>query len=466
MEINKNVFRAYDIRGIVGEDINADFALALGKAVGTFLTRLGRYNMCCGRDGRTSSPELQAAFIEGVISTGLNVHNIGLATSPMLYWAACIEDFDCGVNVTASHNPKEYNGFKIVDDHAHSVYGNYLQEIYAMMIEEDFDEADEPGKHVETSIKDRYLAELHSKVKIERPVKVVVDTGNGVGGPFVRQLFGYDNVDLTVLYEEVDGEFPNHIANPEKYENLLDLSAKVVELGADFGIGFDGDADRIGVVDEQGNHYSCDLLLMLLARDALFRNPGATIIHDIKTSRVVENDIKNHGGVPIRTKTGHSHIEVAMHEKGAILGGEISGHMFFKEDYYGFDDAFLAALKVTAMLAASDQKFSEFFEDLPEVYSTEELRIECDDDKKFGLIEEVTEIFKRMNYDVLTIDGAFVELGEYSWGAVRASNTAPQLTLRFESNSKKQLNDTIDLFHKVLSDFDFVDPAALLELKV
>jgi len=298
MKVNPHIFRAYDIRGIaVGDDKDIDerFSRNLGKAVGTFLTRLGRENMCCGRDGRNTSPELQDAFIEGVLSTGLNVFNIGLAISPMWYWAACQNDFDCGVNVTASHNPKEYNGFKIVDDMAHSVYGNYLQEIYGMMLEDDYDEPEVPGAYAEVSILERYIKELHSKVNISRPMKIVTDTGNGVAGPFVEALFDFPDVELTTLYKEVDGDFPNHIANPEKAENLIDLSNEVVELGADLGIGFDGDADRIGVVDENGKHYSLDLILMILARDALSRNPGAPVIFDVKCSRVVENDIKKHG---------------------------------------------------------------------------------------------------------------------------------------------------------------------------
>lgn len=465
MQINKNIFRSYDIRGIaIGDeiDITEEAALHIGKAVGSFLVRLGRKDMACGRDGRLTSDALQKSFIDGVLSTGLNVHNIGLTPSPMLYFAVCLDEYDCGVNVTASHNPMEYNGFKVVDDWAHSIYGDDLQEIYEMTVSQEYELGE--GQYFEDDVWSRYKDRLHSMVEIKGNVKVCVDSGNGVTGPFVEELFDLPGVELVPMFTEVDGNFPHHIANPEKAENLVEMSAKIKEVGADFGIGFDGDGDRVGVLDENGEHYTCDLLLMLLARDALSRNPGRHVIFDIKSSKVVENDIDAHGGVAVRSKTGHSHIETAMKETDAILGGEISGHMFFAEDYYGYDDAFLAALKILAMVANFDGKFSEMFGGLPSVFNTPEIRLTCDDNVKFDLIHDLTEKFQDMDYDVLTVDGAFVEFNENSWGCVRASNTAPQITLRFEADSDDYLKEIIGIFVEAMSEYDYLDLSKLRSL--
>jgi len=452
--VPKHIFRAYDIRGLAMGDnveITEDVAREIGKAVGTFFLRRERSMMSCGRDGRLTSESLQNAFIEGVLSTGLNVVNLGYATSPIIYYSVCTDRFDCGAAITASHNPKEYNGFKVVDNYAGSVCGAELEELYEMIEKQEY--AVGKGSYETGTIIDDYTGKLHSMVDVQRPLKVVVDSGNGVTGPFVRQVFDMPNVDLHCLYTEIDGEFPNHEANPEKPENLIELSETVRNLSADIGIGFDGDGDRVGFVDENGEHYSCDLILMLLARDALSRNPGRTVVFDVKCSKLVENDIKEHGGVPFRTKTGHSHIENAMHEQEAIVGGEISGHMFFNEDYYGFDDAFLGALKILEILSKHNGNFSDFFKGLHPVFNTPEIRVECADDKKFALIDELVAKFKELGHTVRTIDGAMVELDDWTWGAVRASNTAPQLTLRFESDTEEGLTKIIEIFREVLGEF-------------
>jgi phosphomannomutase/phosphoglucomutase len=464
--VPKHIFRAYDIRGLAMGDtieITVEVAREIGKAVGTFFLRRERSMLACGRDGRLTSEDLQKAFIEGVLSTGLSVVNLGFTTSPMIYYAVCNDRFDCGVNITASHNPKEYNGFKVVDNYAGSVCGAELEELYEMIENQAY--AVGNGKYETGTIIDEYTAKLHRLVDIQKPLKVVVDSGNGVTGPFIRQVFAMSNVEVYSLYTEIDGEFPNHEANPEKAENLIELSEKVRELSADIGVGFDGDGDRVGFVDENGKHYSCDLILMLLARDALSRYPGKKVVFDVKCSKLVENDIKEHGGVPFRTKTGHSHIESAMHEQEAIIGGEISGHMFFNEDYYGFDDAFLGALKMLGILSRSDARFSSFFEGLHPIFNTPEIRLECPDSEKFGLIAEVTKAFQDKGLKVLTIDGAMVELDEWTWGAIRASNTAPQLTLRFESDTVVNLNNVIDIFCGVLSEFKQVKAEVILEYK-
>jgi len=466
MKLAKHVFRSYDLRGIYGSEIDEDFALHLGMALGTFFLRRGRKSMACGRDGRVSGESLQLAFMNGVLSTGLNVTSLGMCTSPTMFFAACQDEFDCGVMVTASHNPAQDNGFKIVDDMAHSVFGEDLQKVYQMTVEEDYITAEVVPELKEMDLKDRYLGRLKSLVNFESDMKIVVDTGNGAAGPFVKDLFDYSDLQFEGLFLEVDGNFPNHPANPQKEVNLQDLARKVVESKADLGIGFDGDGDRVGFLDEDGKFYTSDLVLMLLAREFLSRKPGELIIMDLLTSKVVENDIKSRGGEFLRMRVGHSHIEKAMHKNGALLAGEISGHMFFGENYYGFDDAFLAALKVLEVLAKSGKKFSELFEGLPESFTTPDIRLACPDDKKFGIVEKAIKVFQEKGLQVLTIDGAFVELDEHTWGVVRCSNTAPQVTFRFESNTLEKLNEVLDLFYEVMSQYEDVDAEAILKLKM
>ena len=454
MMVDQNIFRAYDIRGIAmgaAATLTPDVAELIGKAAGTYLLRKGFNQMVVGRDGRVTSPELQKRFIGGALSVGMNVTNIGLAVSPMLYFATCVEGYDCGVNITASHNPKEYNGFKIVGDGAKSICGDELQIIYKMIENEDF--ADGNGIYTEQDVWPEYKSKLLSQVKIERPLKVVFDAANGVAGAFIKDLFDSAGVGGTYLFTEVDGDFPNHEANPEIVENVQDIIAKVAEIGADLGVGYDGDGDRIGIVDENGKFYSADLLLLLLSRDLLKRQPGAKIVFDTKCSRVLENDIKARGGVPLRSATGHSFIEARMHQEGALLGGEISGHMFFGENYYGFDDSFLATLKFLEILSNADMPFSALFADVPQVFNTPEIKLPCPDDRKFEIVREVTQWFLDNDYDCLTMDGVFVSLDDSTWGAVRCSNTSPNLTLRFEADTEEKLQGVRDLFRGVLAKY-------------
>ncbi len=467
MMFDKNVFRAYDIRGkAISENpqITPKFALELGKALGTYFQRLGMSNFACARDGRLTSEDLQNALLDGLTQTGINVTNLGLSPSPMFYFAVCQPEFDCGCVVTASHNPKQDNGFKIVSDNAHSVWGPKLRDIYQMILDQDYDLVENPSVIESFSVLDRYLERMYASMDIKRPLKVVLDTANGIAGPFVRQIFEHPMIDLDVIYEELDGNFPNHPANPEKESNMLDLGAKVRELNADIGLGFDGDGDRLGIVDENGRFYTCDLLLMILAEDFLSRNPGETVIFDTKVSMVVENRIKECGGVAYRYMTGHSLIEQEMHAKNIKLGGEVSGHYFFGENYFGYDDATLAAIKVLSILSKKEHAVSGFFANLPHVFVTPELRIPCPDDRKFGLVEEVIKHFEA-DYKLSTLDGMFLEYNDHTWAVCRCSNTAPQLTLRFESQTREDLNAVIELVANRLNEFDYLDVEAILALK-
>jgi phosphomannomutase/phosphoglucomutase len=466
MKIDRNLFRAYDIRALaMGDepDLTPEIMEMIGKAAGTYFVRKGRKQMVCGRDGRITSPEFQERFIKGVLSTGLNVTNIGLATSPMVYFASCLDRFDCGSNVTASHNQKQDNGVKFVDTMAHSVFADELQKFPDLIEADDFEVGE--GNYNEESVFEEFYRELWSKVRIEKPLKVVMDTGNGVAGAWARKMFESEFVDLEVMFEEVDGNFPNHEANPQKEKNMEDLKARVVEVGADIGIGFDGDGDRIGVVDENGRFHVADKVLALFAEDVLGRLPGSEVVFDVTCSKVLENHIKECGGVPIRFRVGHSYIEERVDPDKAILGGEVSGHFYFAENYYGYDDAFLAALKLIEIVSEMDMTLGDWFDSLPEMVSSPELRLSCPDDKKFDFVAEAVAEFKEKGLNVKEIDGAFVELDENTWGLFRASNTSPNVTLRFESDSQEKVNKLVDIFYEVVSGRDYFDAEPLLGVK-
>ena len=444
--MNTHIFRAYDIRGIADAtpdhptaDLTEESVYLIGKGKGTYLQKkYGTKNMAVGEDMRTSSPKLKQAFIKGLTETGINVINIGLSISPMIYWASCQNGFDSATNITASHNPKEYNGLKTVSNDAHSICGDELQEVLKIIQQEDFIKTDEPGKITEQDIWPTYLEDLLSKVKIQKPLKIVIDAGNGTAGPFAPEFLRKLGCEVIELYCEPDGTFPNHEANPEELENMQDLIAKVKEENADLGIGFDGDGDRIGVVDETGHMYSSDFMLLLLTKDLLTRQKNPQIVFDVKVSQAIINEMERLGAIPVMNKTGHSFIEKKMKEINAPLAGEVSGHLFFAENYYGFDDALLAAAKIVGIVSKSDKPLSKMFDELPKTYMTPEFKAHCPDNKKFEIVQKLVDHFTA-NYDCITIDGVRVNFDETSWGAVRASNTSPNLTLRFEAQTPEKL---------------------------
>jgi|WetSurMetagenome_2_1015567.scaffolds.fasta_scaffold108930_2 phosphomannomutase / phosphoglucomutase len=448
-QINPLIFRAYDIRGIASSedankiDLTPETANLIGKGTGTYMKRFyGTRNMIVGRDNRIHSEALQKAFIEGILSTGMDVIDAGLSTSPLIYYAVCKFNFESGVNITASHNPKDYNGVKIVRNNAHSVCGDELQKILDVIQSKSFEEGQ--GKLTQkTDNFNVYLEDIKKRIHLARPLKIVIDAGNGITGCFAPQLFRELGCEVTELYCELDGTFPHHEANPEEDKNMRDLAAKVIETGADFGIGFDGDGDRVGIVDEKGKHYSADYLLILLARELLAAKPGSQIVFDVKVSKVIIDEIVRLKGIPIMNKVGHSFIETKMHELKAPLAGEISGHLYFGKDfydYYSFDDAFLGAGKICEILSKSDKPFSLQFADLPHMETTPEFKATCPDDKKFAIVRELTEYFTA-KYDCITIDGVRINFAPDAWGAVRCSNTSPYLTLRFEAATKEKLSE-------------------------
>lgn len=436
--MNPAIFREYDIRGLAEKDFDKEFALLLGKVHGTAVAERGGRRVAVGRDCRATSDSYAEAVIAGLMAAGLHVYDIGVCPTPLLYFSLFRLDADGGIEITASHNPSEYNGFKICLG-KDTLYGAQIQDIRAKM---------ELGRFRETGggalerydIVPPYHKHLLSDVRqLKRPLKVVVDAGSGVGGPVALPLFRQLGCVVWEIACTPDGRFPVHHPDPTVPENLEMLIEKVREEHADVGIAYDADADRIGAVDEKGNILWGDELLMLFARDVLQGHPKAVVVSDVKCSQRLFDDIAKHNGTPIMWKAGHSLIKAKMKETQALLAGEMSGHMFFKDRYFGYDDAIYASLRLLEILARSDRPLSALLDDLPKCVSTPELRIDCPDDKKFTLAEKATEYF-RQHYDVIDVDGVRVKFAE-GWGLIRASNTEPALVLRFEAASTEKLNE-------------------------
>ena len=449
--MNPSTFREYDIRGLAEIDFDKDFALLLGKVHGTAIAARGGKRVTVGRDVRATSDAYAEAVIAGMASAGLHVYDIGICPTPLLYFSLFHLDVDGGIQITASHNPSEYNGFKICLG-KDTLYGEQIQDIRARMEHKVFRE--KPGGAVERyEIIPPYHKHLLSDVpKLSRPLKVVIDGGSGVGGPVAPPIFRQRGCQVWEIACTPDGNFPYHHPDPTVPENLAMVIDKVKQEGADLGIAYDGDADRIGAVDERGNILWGDELLVLFARDVLKRNPAATIISEVKCSQRLYDDIRKHGGKPIMWKAGHSLMKAKMKETDALLAGEMSGHMFFKERYFGYDDAIYASLRLLEILANSGKPLSALLSDLPKSVSTPEIRVDCPDDKKFIIAERATEYFRR-HYDVIDVDGVRVQFAE-GWGLIRASNTQPALVLRFEAQSDAKLKEYRALIENKLKDFE------------
>ncbi|HEV8226992.1 MAG TPA: phosphomannomutase/phosphoglucomutase, partial [Methylomirabilota bacterium] len=388
-------------------------------------------SVALGMDNRTTSPPLKEAFATGALSAGLDVVDIGVNHTPLLYFAAAHWKLDGGATVTGSHNPVSDNGVKMVHAGAAPLTEDEIQGLLATISSGDFEVG--MGRRTERSPRREYFDAIAARVTLGRRLKVVVDAGNGIAGSFAPELLRRLGAEVIELYCESDGTFPNHLPDPEMEENTRDLVAKVLETGADIGLAYDGDADRVGVVDERGRRHEADLILALLARDLLTRHPGAPVVFDVKCSQALVDDVLAHGGQPVMWKTGHSHLKRKMREDGILLGGEVSGHMFFGENWYAVDDGILASCKILELIARDPQPVSAHFDGLPHFHSTPELKAPCPDDKKFTVIGELAVDFKR-RYESIDIDGVRILFPD-GWGLVRASNTNPYLTLRFEGKS-------------------------------
>lgn len=426
--LNRSIFREYDIRGIAEDELLDGEIEVLGRALATYLIRHSGRTICLGRDCRLSSPRLHDALLKGLMAAGSHVLDVGTVPTPLLYYAAVHFKADGAVMITGSHNPPEYNGFKTVCGTA-ALYGDAIQDVYKLIVNSDFESDQGSVKDVDAVTP--YVSEIASQFQLERQVKVVVDAGNGAAGPVAHRVFEKLNVEAIEMFFEMDGTFPHHHPDPTVLENLEDLEEAVRKHGADVGIAFDGDGDRIGVVDEHGNVVYGDMLLFIFGREILTRKPGSTFIAEVKCSQVMYDKLAELGGHPIMYKTGHSLIKAKMKQERAELAGEMSGHMFFADRYYGYDDAIYAACRLLEILAKSGQPLSHQLEGIPKPVSTPELRIDCPDETKFKVVSKVANML-RQRRAIVDIDGVRVPF-EQGWGLVRASNTQPALVMRFEA---------------------------------
>jgi phosphomannomutase / phosphoglucomutase len=447
LDVPADIFRSYDIRGIVGQDLTAQLAEKIGAAIGSEVLDQGETSIVVARDGRTHSEELSQALVKGILRTGCHVIDIGIVPTPVLYFATFhLPETNSGVMVTASHNPAEYNGFKMVINGV-TLADDAVMDIRARIMRQQFHRGQGSTEHREI-IAD-YIDRIFSDVALASNVSLVIDAGNAVTGVVAPQLFEELGCDVTPLYCDLDGTFPNHDPDPGHEKNLRDLIAKVQEVGADLGVAFDGDGDRLVVVTPKGTIIWPDHLLMLFARDVLSRNPGADVLFDVKCSRQLNQVISSYGGRPMMWKTGHSPMKAKMIETGALIGGEYSGHIFIKDRWYGFDDGMYAMARLLEIITLRDQKIDDIFMAFPILPATPELKIAVPDAEKFALIQQLIEKGDFQNGKPTTIDGLRVDFSK-GWGLVRASNTSAALTLRFEAESEEALEKIKLLFKREL----------------
>jgi len=438
VDFPQHIFREYDIRGLAGSDITQDFAYQLGKAYATLLPIGETRPVTLAHDARLSSPELHQAVRDGLTSMGIHVMDIGLAHSPLAYFTVFHYQTAGCIIITASHNPAEYNGFKFMRG-KESLHGQEIQELKVAM-QQEIAERDQQGIATPSSIQSEYEQFIAHDCPLSRPLKVVIDAGNGPTGLFAAPLYRRMGCHVTELYCQPNGHFPNHHPDPSVFENLQDLIATVRDIKADLGIAFDGDGDRIGIVDEKGDVIWNDLLLLILAKDLLRMHPQSTIISEVKSSNRLYEGIRVAGGVPIMWRTGHSPIKAKMKETGALLAGEMSGHIFYADRYQGFDDAVYAGARLMQVIADSHQPLSAQLQGIPHCEVTPEIRIACADERKFQLVAHAQQHFSKLGYPIIDVDGIRIEFPD-GWGLLRASNTQAALTLRFEAPTQKRLKE-------------------------
>ncbi|MFQ5579958.1 MAG: phosphomannomutase/phosphoglucomutase [Nitrospiria bacterium] len=442
------IFREYDIRGVYGEALTEDMAGAIGKSFGTLIRRSGRKKIALGYDIRLSSPALRSALLSGLLSTGTDVIDIGRCPTPVLYFSLFRLEVEGGVMITASHNPAEFNGFKLSRGR-HSLFGDEIQEVRMLIEREDYEEGKGSVVAIDgfmSSYVDYFVSQFGSSFS----KKIVIDCGNAAASLIAPEVFKRLGCEVIPLYCEPDGRFPNHHPDPTVPNNLIDLIAAVRKEGAHAGIAFDGDGDRLGVVDEKGDIIWGDRLTLLFATEILKEKPGATIISEVKASQVLYDEVTRMGGNAIMWKTGHSLIKAKMKETGALLAGEMSGHIFFSDRYFGYDDAIYAACRLVEIISRDGRPLSSYFVDLPATCVTPEFRIDCPDDRKFEVVERCRAYFSK-KHKTIEVDGIRI-LFEGGWGLIRASNTQPALVLRFEANDLGRLAEIQEYVNKILAE--------------
>jgi len=445
--INRQIFRQYDVRGIVDRDLTDDTVYLLGRGFGTYLRRRNLKSVAIGGDARMSTPRFKKLFTNGLKDCGCEVLDVAILATPTLYFAIHHLKTDAGVMITGSHNPPEYNGFKMNIGLA-SIYGDDILEIYDIIKSNTFIEGIGSQRSV-PGIVQIYQDFLVDNIKISRPVKVIVDAGNGAGGPILPDILRRIGCEVVELYCEMDGTFPNHHPDPTVEEYMQDLIKSVKKTNAEVGIGLDGDADRIGVINEKGEMLFGDQVLNIFAREFLKEHPGEKVVADVKCSKNLFDDIEKQGGIPVIYKTGHSLLKKIMREENIKMGGEMSGHIFFYDRYLGFDDAIYAACRFVEIVAKSDKKVSEMLADQPKMYNTPELKYECTEDNKFEIVERVREHFQKEGHDVNDIDGMRLTFTD-GWALARASNTQPVITLRFEAETEDRLKEIRSMVEEVI----------------
>ncbi|MFO0674967.1 MAG: phosphomannomutase/phosphoglucomutase [Polyangiaceae bacterium] len=442
MNVPANIFREYDIRGLADRDLTDELATAVGRGLGTMLRREGDEptRIAVARDCRISSDRLHAALVKGLMAAGVHVWDVGVGPTPFLYCAVHRLETDGGIMITGSHNPGDENGFKMMRGKA-SFFGKDIQDLRALVEAEAYAPLAE-GKFTRVDARGLYLDGVTSRIELaSKDIKFVLDAGNGAGGPLGLECFRMLGLSPDPLFCDMDGRFPNHHPDPTVPKNLEALVARVRETGARVGLAFDGDADRLGAVDANGEIIWGDKLMILFSRAILESNPGAAIIGEVKCSQTMYDDIAKHGGRPVLWKTGHSLIKTKMKEEHALLAGEMSGHLFFADRYFGFDDAIYAGLRLLEILARDPRSITEMLADVPKTFATPEIRVDCPDAIKFDVVKAVTAHYKQAGADVVDIDGARIQFGKPGapvWGLVRASNTGPILVLRFEAGSPEE----------------------------
>ena len=445
-KINESIFREYDIRGIVKDELQDDVVERIASACAAIYVKENKKHIAVGMDGRPSSEHIKNIVSKTLSKYGLNIIDIGLVPTPVLYYEVFKMNLGGGIIITASHNPSEYNGFKILVG-KNALFGDQIKEICEIAKSKDF-AIEKQGNIEKKDVINDYIDYIVNDIKLNKKIKVVVDCGNGTGGITAIPIYKKLGADVIELYSEVDGTFPNHHPDPTKIENLKDLISKVKETNADLGIGFDGDADRIGVVDKDGSILWGDMLMVIFARDILSKKPGEKIISEVKASEVLYSEIKKHGGIPIMWKTGHSLIKKKIFEENAILAGEMSGHIFFNDRWFGFDDAVYSGARLLEILSNSDKSLTEIVDTIPKAFNTPEIRVDTTEEAKFKIVSEMVVHFKK-EYEVIDIDGGRIKF-PYGWALIRASNTQPSLVIRFEADSEEHLKEIEEIFQSAL----------------
>ena len=446
-DIDKNIFREYDLRGIYQKEIDESDAYTIGRSFGTYIKKFNETKTIIGHDNRTSSPSLSKALISGILDSGVDVINLNLVTTPMYYTARKIYNINTGIMITASHNPSEYNGFKMAFSSIGNAYGELIQDFRKFTEELKFDEG--KGNYEERDIKEDYIKTICNSLDIKKNIKVVVDCGNGTGSVIIKDVLDKLGIEYYPLYCDSNPDFPNHHPDPSVKENQIDLAKKVVELGYDFGFGVDGDADRVGIVDEKGNIITSDIYMIIMYRYLNKNLKNRSALFDVKCSRALIDELKKLDIKPVMYRTGASYTNMMMQEGNFDFGGEFSGHLFFRDKYKGFDDGIYAGLRILEILSNTDKKLSELYNNINKYYSTEELRAKVTDENKFEIVNKIKEYCINKGYKIVDIDGVRVEF-EDAWALVRASNTGPNLTVRFEATTLERANSLQKEFQELI----------------